>query len=483
MRWEKHTAGMNGSAPFQSWWRDPAKLFLLIGLMSGLTLLMLLPPFQVADEWRHFYRAYLLAEGRLFGNGLGDEVPNNLQRLTWETEGFFGLPTREPKPWQDAVDFLRLMAALRIDAHDVGYVSFPTVLYAPVPYLGMSAGIACGRWWTQSPLILMYLGRLGGLLLALGLTFHAIRLVPFGRWAFFLIAMTPVISYQRAGMSADGFINALAMFHAALVLECACVPGRKIGTTDIVRLGVTTVALCLCKQAYLPLALLNWVIPAESFLKPSHRRLVRYWLPALGWATAGWWATLVMNANYTPMIAGCNAKAQLGWIAAHPGPYLSILIHDLAAHGYQYLHELIGTLGWLDLPATDSLVLMHTVLLAAVSIVDADNRVRLTFFIRGWSAVVFLLSLGLVLTLMYLWWAPVGSGGLPGMQGRYFTPLLSLLPIFFSYPLKIIAFQQEKPPYHSVTQFYAWSWSIAMGGYALFLAGEMLLRVVGQHYR
>ena len=105
---------------------QPARIFLVLGLISGLVLAILLPPMQVADEWPHFYRAYLLAEGRLFGDGLGDKVPEEIHRLMWETDGFMGVPTRGPKDWQEVILFLKNMAKLRIVEKNRVYVPFST---------------------------------------------------------------------------------------------------------------------------------------------------------------------------------------------------------------------------------------------------------------------------------------------------------------------------------------------------------------------
>jgi hypothetical protein len=464
-------------------WLDPANLFLFLGLFSGLVLVFLLPPYQVADEWRHFYRAWQLSGGTLLGSGLGDKIPTELQRLTWETESFYGLPTREPKPRGEAEEFLRQMVALRLDATATTYVSFPTVLYAPVPYLGMTAAVGLGRLLTASPLLLMYAGRLGALALAFGLTWYAIRRAPFGKWAFFLMAMTPVIAFQRAGMSADGFINGLAMLHVALVLELACVPGRKVMSADLFRLGIVTLALCLCKQAYLFLPLLHFVVPGDRYLCPGDRRVARYWLPLLGWLAAVWWASTVMRENYEPMLPGTDAVEQLRWILVHPLQFLLALGRDFIVHGHQYLHELIGTLGWLDLPAAEWLVLMHAVVLVAVTVADGACRARLTPFLRTWAALILVISIGFVWTLMYLWWAPVGAPGLAGMQGRYFAPFLPLLVLIIAvsrrtggeYPKTIGETAGSSHPGFLVP--------VLGGGYGLFLTLETLFRVAVHHYR
>jgi uncharacterized membrane protein len=450
----------------------PARIFLILGVIVGLVLVFLIPPMQVADEWPHFDRAYLLARGKMMGEGLGDTVPSVIHRLMWETDGFMGIPIRGPKPPLETIHFLKNMAKHRIDEKDRVYVPFSTVLYAPILYAGTSAAIAVAHQWTGSPLMLLYAGRLGGLLLALLLTWWAIRITPFGKWAFLLIAMTPVILFQRSGITADSFINALAMLYVAYILRSALGPEKMIGNLKVVFLGVLTISMCLCKQAYLALPMLLWAIPAEKFQTPGNMRAVRIGLPLLGWLSAVLWAVVVMQINYAPMIKGTDAMGQLRYILSHPIQYGVIMTHDFAANGRKYILELIGVLGWLDIPAFAWIAYAHAGVLMGVSCVDNSGGASPKLASRILAVIVLIASLKLVFTLMYLWWAPVGSSTLPGMQGRYFTPLLPLLPIIFCLPgkgnLSRLGYKQRFK-----TAMIAWS---------IVLTADTIFRTIDHYY-
>lgn len=463
-------------------WLQPAGLFLVLGLISGLLILVLLPPMQVADEWPHFYRAYLLTEGRWLGEGMGDTVPKELHRLTKETMLFMGIRSRAPVPWEEMKDFLSYMNTLQINDQEREYVPFATVMYAPLPYAGMTAAIAVGKLWNASPLALMYLGRLGGLLLALGITYYAIRVAPFGKWAFFLIAMTPVILFQRAGMSADGFLNAMAMLYVCLVLRETSALDRPMASNHIVQLGIVTVILCLCKQAYLAMPLLNWIIPFKRFARAGDRRAVLYGLPMLGWASAVWWATTVMRRNYTPIIQDSDAMGQLVYILTNPLKYALVLTGDLVTNGHEYLHQLIGTLGWLNITAQDGLVWTQAAMLLIISILDGRPSHTLRPLARAWAATITLLSVTLVWTLMYLWWAPVGASTLIGMQGRYFTPLLALFPAIFSLPVRNDSAINSRGAVGS-DDLALRLLAAVMGVYALILTGDTIWRMLAHHYQ
>ncbi|MCU0599001.1 MAG: DUF2142 domain-containing protein [Desulfobacterales bacterium] len=448
---------------------QPARIFLILGLIAGVLLVFLIPPMQVADEWPHFYRAYLLAQGRMMGEGLGDKVPCEIHRLMWETDGFMGIPTRGPQKPGEVIGFLKNMAELRIVERDRVYAPFSTVLYAPVPYSGMTAGIAAADIWTNAPLLLLYAGRLGGLLLALAMTYWAIRITPFGKWAFLLIAMTPVLLFQRSGITADSFINALAMLYVAYILKSALDPNETTGNLQIMVMGLLTISICLCKQAYLALPVLMWAIPADKFASPGRRRMVRFGLPLLGWSAAVLWAFVVMRINYAPMIQGTDALGQLRYILSHPIEYGLIMMGDFQVNARKYLLELIGVLGWLDIPAFAWLVYAHAAVLLTVSCADHSGGEAPGWTVRILAAIALIASLKIIFTLMYLWWAPVGSLTLPGMQGRYFTPLLPLVPAVFCLPGRPGLFRNR------------WV-KTAMVAWALILIGDTLFRTFDHYY-
>jgi uncharacterized membrane protein len=460
------------SEVFPKYSPHPAHIFLILGCIAGVVLVFLIPPMQVADEWPHFYRAYLLAQGRVMGDGLGDKVPCEIHRLMWETDGFMGIPTRGPKTHHEVIGFLKNMTKLRIVEKDRVYAPFSTVLYAPVPYAGMTAGIAAADIWTDSPLLIFYAGRIGGLLIALLLTWWAIRITPFGKWAFLLIAMTPVVLFQRSGITADSFINSLAMLYVAYILRAALDPIKKINDLQIIFLGLLTIAMCLCKQAYLAMPILMWAIPADRFATPGTRRAVRLGLPLLGWSAAVLWAMVVMQLNYAPMIKGTDALGQLHYILNHPIHYSIVMIHDFTVNARKYLLELVGVLGWLDIPAFTWLVFAHLAVLLVISCLDHGSGASPRPAARVLSAIALIGSLGLIFTLMYLWWAPVGSSTLPGMQGRYFTPLLPLLPAIFCLPV---------PSFFSRSKKEAWI-KIAMVFWALILIADTLFRTIDHYY-
>ena len=158
------------------------------------------------------------------------------------------------------------------------FVAFSnSALSSFVPYLPQAAGIATARLFTRSVLALFYAGRLANLAVAVLLTALAIRRTPIARPLFFLLASTPMATFERASVSADAFTDAIALYAVALFLGIAF--GRKKLGAGVVGLALLVAALLgLSKTAYLFLTLLVLLVPASRLpprLAPAPRRFVR----------------------------------------------------------------------------------------------------------------------------------------------------------------------------------------------------------------
>ena len=88
--------------------------------------------------------------------------------------------------------------------------------YGWVGYLPQAAGIGLGRLVGASPLVCFYLARLANLFAAVALLFFAIRLAPFGKQLFVLIALLPMTMFELASVSCDALTISGAIFFTAL---------------------------------------------------------------------------------------------------------------------------------------------------------------------------------------------------------------------------------------------------------------------------
>jgi uncharacterized membrane protein len=408
---------------------QPDRVFLILGLVFGIAMLLIVPPFQVPDERNLFLRAYQISEAQFVptwqNNVGGGMLPLSLDQV-W-------------KPFQDVRNNLNITSRRAIiDALGVplrpdlrGYYALANCSsYSPVVFLPQAAGIALGRLLRWPPLVLMYLGRLANLSVWIGLGYLALRIAPgFGRMLLLLMLM-PMSLFQAASVSPDALTNGLAFLVTAMVFHAvfADKSGHKspIGWRWLVIFILSSSMLSLTKAAYLPLAGLILLVPARQF--GGHKKFAAVLLlvaatsiiPLLLWArqTPG----LDMATYRGP--AFVSARQQLEFLKSHPAALLQIPFYSAQRDGWLVVMSFVGRLGWLNIQLSPVFVFLYlgVLVLACRPGVDqppAPNPWRLiAIAILAISA-----ATEAVLLLNDLFWTSVGAMRVDGLQGRYFIPI------------------------------------------------------------
>jgi len=394
--------------------------FLWLGSLGALLFLLLTPPFQVPDEPVHWFRAYQISEGRLTairkGASAGAMIPVSM------------LETR--RVWQQGIAFhpevkvdlerARRTLALPLEPEKRRFKDTRNVsAYAPVPYLPQALGVWLGRSLGVSPIVLLYFARAANALVAFGLCLLALRLVPFGRWPFFLMLMSPIFGSLRSSASPDATTYSLAFVNLASSLAIACSPSTSGRRTCVIYVA-SALLLLLSKHAYLfvPLAL------GIGLWNPAGRGLVLRLLAAAylpGAFLVAAWLRLAAD-TLVPTLPGSDPFAQLRLIALDPLGYVALVLVHFASSWPAYVQGLVGALGWMDTPLPRWLAAVYWIALASVTVLASEPRrprpaQRL--------ALLALAALGylVVVTLIYLI-MPLGAEEIRGVQSRYLVPLL-----------------------------------------------------------
>ena len=405
---------------------DPAWSFLVLGSFSAVVLLFVTPPFQVPDEGAHFFRSYQVSEGRLIGVRQGQRagamIPASLlaTKSAWEQKIPF-----HPEVKLDLAR-ARPTFAMPLAPEQRVFKALPNQMaYAPIPNLPQALGIGLGRVLGAPPIALFYLGRLTNALVALLVSWFAIRLLPFGKWVAFALLLSPMLCFIRSSLSLDALTYSLAFANLSVSLAVASSsqpPGRRLKVAYV----ASAILLFLSKHAYfsVPLALLI------GFGKPALRApVVRMLLAAYlgGGVLVGIWLAIVQHV-LAPAPPGSDPLAQLLGILSEPLGYAGMVLGHFAASWPKYAAGLVGALGWLDTPlpvwfvATYWIVLL-TVTLCANEAQELEPRARIVLLAAAGLGYV------IVVSLIYLA-MPLSAQGLRGVQARYLIPLLAL--VFFA---------------------------------------------------
>jgi uncharacterized membrane protein len=405
-------------------------VFVFVGLLAGVVLAALFPPFSIADEPAHFLRAFHISSGRLVPerttDAIGGVLPASLPRLAEELAG------RLPFDPAQKVDPRVVLAALRrplgeetrfVDFRNAGFVT-------ALPYLPQAAGIALGRAFGAPPLVLFYLARFFNLLVTTAIIWWALRLLPSRRWLVALVALTPMATSLRGSVSADAFTIAAAFLLVAVVASHAWGPARLFDGRDHLVLVACSTAVCLTKLPYCPLVFLVLLLPAERF-RPGERRLRlgSLFLVVAGATGLAAWSAYHMDL---PLRPGVDRVLQIRDALAEPGRFVLLLAGDAIAHGPRYLAQLIGVnLGWLDVRVPWWVIFTYLTALAGLAVFDVDARRIPSASARLVLAVVLAVALVSITASQYATWTPYRAARIEGVQGRYFLPVAPLAALLF----------------------------------------------------
>lgn len=357
-----------------------------------------IPAYQGADEPAHLRRAYQISTGRLVAERRDDFVGGMLPASMKARQG----PLRPDQ--QTFVDFRN------------------TAVYPAVPYLPHALAIAIGRMLMLSPVILLYVGRIAGLLAALTLVCVAIRITPVAKHVFVLIALTPLAVGQMSMVTADSVTNGAALLFVAMLLRLCAAPKPSRGGRTMASLVLCAVALSVSKLAYFPLSLLYGICPAAPF--GGQRRYAIGFLMVAGTSAAALaaWLWLIRDLYIAQHIApDADPGRQVGLMAAHPLRFAQTLLVDLQRDWVKHLH---GTLFPGELPRWLSGIYLG--ITAAVALVDGRKDFALDVRAKAIIVVVCAATYIVINAIAYLAVNPVDATTVRFVQSRYYIPIAPL---------------------------------------------------------
>ncbi|MCF6278221.1 MAG: DUF2142 domain-containing protein [Anaerolineales bacterium] len=195
----------------------PAEKFLLFALGSfGVLALLWLPVSAGYDEETHFVRVWQMSNLDMLPNNV-DKAEIPFPSIYWDLSyrRQFIVRAVESGFWDE-------YGKLPINAHDYTYGVETRSVYSPLLLLPQAIIVRyAGRSLGLPALPVFYLTRLAGLLAYALLTWSAVRLIPFGKWTFAILALSPMSLLQAVTISADTISNGIAFLFIAGVLFIA----------------------------------------------------------------------------------------------------------------------------------------------------------------------------------------------------------------------------------------------------------------------
>jgi uncharacterized membrane protein len=277
-------------------------------------------------------------------------------------------------------------------------------------------------------------------LIVLAAVYVSIRLLPFGKWILFAVALIPMFVAASVSMSADAVTFAITILFIALVLRLAFT-GSKPSIKNALPLIALALTVGLVKQAHIPILLLLVLLPMcnQNYRnKKIFAILIATGLGAFSLFIFWYMKTSGIVINFDPSI---QPELQKQFVLHNPIEFAKILIRTYFTNNSNgFIIGMFGNFGWL----TVTLPMLFIILSASLLILSTGIRNKGELIMKDllrdikksvWFRVAligtFVLVTVIVSAALYLYWTPYQFGSVLGIQGRYFLPILPLLLIPF----------------------------------------------------
>jgi uncharacterized membrane protein len=420
----------------------PATTFVFLSLAFGSLVILILPPLRGPDEISHFLRIYSYARGELLPAAEVDgrkatfverELYHQLS-FFWSAGEWFATGSEKGVRYEQIMALYRDFAGSDDEPGQAAiFAPFAgTEGYNPVAYIPYIAAVTIGRLLRLDFPDLLLLMRLFGLAAFTAAAAYAIRISPVLKWAFVLIAMLPVSLYHRSVLSADG-----AALSSALVITALCLSGaRKFSAGRVWERSLWMTLCALSKQPQIVFVLLELMVSRLNELPRRWRSVLivvmpclilsPLWVIAVSADIAAW---RLQGDGYHPP-EHFDPLWKLVYMWEHPFHFPLAVWTTLSGWGDRLWPELIGILGWQDIPLRPWTYLVLTVLLMLVPVqrlqLDGGTRARIMVItgltVLGYVVVVYL--------IFFLTYTPLDVDHVRGVQGRYFVIALPVAAVF-----------------------------------------------------
>lgn len=405
----------------------PHQIFVIAGTCMALCYAFLLPPGTVPDEIGHIETTYYYSNKLL---GIEEPDAESIYVRKTDQEAIGKLQTT---PTLKEYNYFILNITHRSDDTklvkiDATKGSDNWLLYAPA-ILGVTAGRLIGL----NGITTLYAGRFFMMFVYLIFAFFAIKRVPVGKAAMFIIVLSPMFIQQSCSYSYDAMpIELTTLFVAELF--SVLYEDRKMRKRDIIILSALAFVIASCKAGtYIPECLLLFLIPKEKYESEKQCRRMR-----IGFLVVMILGFLINSIPYLMMVLGITeATTELQQysnslncytvsdVLFNPGNTVRVLITTFLQYiDFYFEGSFAGPLGWLNIGINPMWgYLMAGLMLLGVTAVK-DEPEYITKKQRVWIALALLATVAMVTAAMFVSWTGKGSTTISGIQGRYFTPIL-----------------------------------------------------------
>ena len=287
---------------------------------------------------------------------------------------------------------------------------------------------ALGRLLNLSFIIKINLIRFTYLILYSFICYLSIKKLKSNKYLLSCIALFPTNLFLASSIAYDWWITAFTIYGTATFLSEMQQPKKKYAISTTILISGSIFIACIVKMIYFPLLLLPLFLNKFDFkkkeMKTKHVLITTLFIFA---AIACFMFTTLHTTNSVGDTRGgtdVNAHEQLLFILTNPINYAQILFNFLIS--YLSIQTAIGYTSQLGYFGVASDAGIFIILMILATIIDRNKYDRYTTCtkIKFPNILIFLLTICMIPTALYIIFTPVASDVISGCQARYIIPLL-----------------------------------------------------------
>lgn len=436
------------------------KSFLTMAIVLGLIEMVMVIPCSTPDEWRHFARAYDLAQGHVqvktwetdlskYGNVVPVcQMPEEFQLLN-------DLSIQNSEAWFAETNYSlyypawRSMWKLENSGEFREQVLLATGEISPLGYLPQVLFIAIGNLFHMNAISIFYMARLGNLVFSILMMLCVLKLIPSRKYLFMALYFVPGITLIRASSSTDTVCYAFALLLVAFF--CYLWENEK-SMSNVRYITLLTIITIFLGSIKLPFILLGFVFLLLNFgrkmlLSGKKRKMVvieygKRVLMMVAICVVSYlvyrYTSIYLHAGSPTVSQGLVGESCIAYAVAHPIEVLNLLVQTFLSEFMDFFSACITYLN-------ASYVFMgFMVLIVWIALNEKPKR----GFSVAQRSYIGLIACGLWATIVFVFYtvSTPGSGDIWGIQGRYLNPILPLMAIMIPCKQKINEHMKEYMP-------------------------------------
>ena len=399
-------------------------LYVLIVTVAGITMLFIIPPFNVPDEMAHFIKSFELTYISNIDNGYIN-LPLSIEELRdkYESDSYIGSTKYNGKNYFS--DMLRKGEYNVLSDNVSSYNN--TKNASAIPYIPSAITIFLARIFGLSPLMLLLFGRFTNLLITVICCYLAIKHIPCFKKVLFIVVLFPIYLHQAAALNMDWLTNVITVLIICFVFKYK--KSKEIITKrQEILLASLGILLAFCKFGYFPILMSILLIPNCKF-KNKKMGIIFKTL----FIIVPSFISYLQNTGLG-MPKGENPFYTISYTFEHPIDAIKVYFRTAFARlPLDIFRGLFDGFG-VSTKWHSSLVLYILIIIYTLLILSScnDEETELTKKDRSILIIIAVMIIGIIYTAMYLNWTKIGSLQIDGLQPRYFIPPALLLYISIS---------------------------------------------------